>query len=191
MKEYAALVLRTSDEDGRGYGGFQWPESGPVAAPDWKPVKECGRGLHGLLWGHGDLSLLEWGSDALWQVVGLSDDELAKTLEFDGKCKFPSGEVVFSGPMRGAVFYLAEHGGSGHGFHAVADSTAAEAKTGDVIFAYDSSSVAAYDSSSVMAYGSSSVTVFKIKVLDIRDCAVAIDRRTYGKVRALLAGDSL
>ena len=31
------LVLRTCDAQGRSYGNFVWPESGPVAAPDWLP----------------------------------------------------------------------------------------------------------------------------------------------------------
>ena len=33
--EKRVLVLRTSDKKGRGRGGFQWPTSGHVEAPDW------------------------------------------------------------------------------------------------------------------------------------------------------------
>jgi hypothetical protein len=49
-----ALILRTCDKDMRSHGGFQWPRSGPVAAPDWRPVAECGGGLHGFLRGEGE-----------------------------------------------------------------------------------------------------------------------------------------
>ena len=38
------LILRTCDQDGKSYGGFQWPlEVGTtVTAPDWSPEPECG-----------------------------------------------------------------------------------------------------------------------------------------------------
>lgn len=49
-KPETVLVLRTCNSDMTGYGGFKWPESGPVEAPDWNPVKSCGQGLHGWLW---------------------------------------------------------------------------------------------------------------------------------------------
>ena len=55
------LVLRTCDSKRQSRGGFQWPKSGLVNAPDWKPTKECGSGLHGLLWGLGDGTLLDFG----------------------------------------------------------------------------------------------------------------------------------
>lgn len=53
------LVLRVCDVDGKSHGGFQWPESGPVAAPDWNPEPRCGGGLHGWLWGEGDVLSVE------------------------------------------------------------------------------------------------------------------------------------
>ena len=33
------------------------------------PVERCGNGLHGLLWGEGDGTLLNWAPDARWLVV--------------------------------------------------------------------------------------------------------------------------
>lgn len=54
-KPETVLVLRTCAADLTSYGGFQWPESGPVESPDWNPIAECGNGLHGWL-GAGDLS---------------------------------------------------------------------------------------------------------------------------------------
>jgi hypothetical protein len=60
MSDYAAYVLRTCKADGTSHGGFRWPESGHVEAPNWMPAKECGGGIHGLLWGRGDAWLLDW-----------------------------------------------------------------------------------------------------------------------------------
>src|ERR1700730_4145684 len=40
--------------------GFRWPESGLVEAKDWKPMKQCGGGLHGYLWGEGDAQSIVW-----------------------------------------------------------------------------------------------------------------------------------
>ena len=50
-----ALVLRTTDKDGRSHGGFQWPrEIGAlVECPDWKPEATCRNGLFGYLDGMG------------------------------------------------------------------------------------------------------------------------------------------
>ena len=88
------LILRTSDKDGRSHGGFQWPIDGAVAAPDWDGKPECGGGLHGLPRGCGDGSLLTWGKEATTQLVAV--DASQDYLEFDGKCKFKDGRVVFS-----------------------------------------------------------------------------------------------
>ena len=86
------LILRTCDADMRSYGGFQWPRSGPVAAPDWNPAPECGNGLHGFLRGEGDGSLADWSSDAIWLVA-----EVDTFVDLGGKVKFPAAEVIFAG----------------------------------------------------------------------------------------------
>ena len=69
--EPTVLVLRTSDKDGRSYGGFQWPSAGSVvAAPDWRDNTECGNGLHGIQWPEGDWSTLKnYDGNESWQVV--------------------------------------------------------------------------------------------------------------------------
>ena len=85
------LVLRTCKADLTSYGGFRWPESGPAEAPDWRPDAECGRGLHGLLWGEGDGSLLDWSAGAKWLVVEV---EAADIIDLGGKVKFPRGVVA-------------------------------------------------------------------------------------------------
>src|SRR5579859_3679560 len=87
-----ALMLRTCRPDGKSYGGFKWPKSGPVKCKDWKPQPTCGHGLHGLLWGEGDGSLLDWSEDAAWLVVRV---KRAEVVDIGGKVKVPGGVVEF------------------------------------------------------------------------------------------------
>jgi hypothetical protein len=63
--------LRTTDKDGKAFGGFQWPVQvgAVVEAPDWSPTAECGNGLHGLKDGLGGSRYLSWDADALWWIV--------------------------------------------------------------------------------------------------------------------------
>ena len=89
-----ALVLRTVGADGISQRGFRWPETGPVEAPDWEPTPSCGHGLHGLLWGDGPASLLDWPESARWQVVEV---DVADVVDLGGKVKFPRGVVVYTG----------------------------------------------------------------------------------------------
>ena len=86
--------LRTTDKNGKAYGGFQWPMQvgAIVEAPDWNPRAECGNGLHGLKDGLGDVSYLSSASDAVWWIVKADD-----AVDLDGKHKFPRCEVVALG----------------------------------------------------------------------------------------------
>jgi len=98
------LVLRTCAKDMTSYeGSFQWPTYGPVEAPDWQATMECGRGLHGLLWGEGDGRLLDFDGDAKWLVVEVPKDAI---VDLDGKVKFPRGEVVHCGDRKSATEYI-------------------------------------------------------------------------------------
>lgn len=97
------LVLRTCAANGGAYGGFIWPESGEVVAPDWDPSPECGNGLHGLLWGEGDGSILNWDSDARWLVCEV---DAADVVDIGGKVKFPRANVVYCGDRDGATALL-------------------------------------------------------------------------------------
>jgi hypothetical protein len=99
------LVLRTCTKDmlgGTEHGhSFTWPRQGPVECPDWDPAPKCGNGLHGLPWGQGDWSLLSKADDAVWQVVEVDTKEI---VNIDGaKCKFPRGNVLFSGSRVDAI----------------------------------------------------------------------------------------
>ena len=102
------LCLRTCAANMTAHGGFTWPTAGDVAAPDWKPRAECGNGLHGLLWGEGDGSLLSWEADARWLVVEVLESEI---VNLDGKVKFPRCTVVFCGDRIQATTFLRDHGG--------------------------------------------------------------------------------
>ena len=104
MQPETTLILRTCNPDLTSHGGFQWPDAGPVQAPDWDPTPECGNGLHGLPWGEGDGSLLNWEPDARWLVVDVPTDTL---VDIDGKVKFPAGTVVHCGDRLSATAYLA------------------------------------------------------------------------------------
>ncbi len=104
------LCLRTCDANLRSYNRFQWPDSGPVEAPDWNKRAECGNGLHGLLWGEGDGTLLNWADNAKWLVVSVDP---ATIVELSGKVKFPRCEVVYCGDRLGSTEYLAANGAAG------------------------------------------------------------------------------
>ena len=105
------LVLRTSKTNLTSYNGFQWPEKGPVEAPDWQPTYECGNGLHGLLEGVGSTQYLNLDPTAKWQVVEVEEaDLLTGQGDLTDKCKFRKGNVVYTGNRTDAIDYLANHG---------------------------------------------------------------------------------
>ncbi len=104
------LCLRTCNADLTSYGGFTWPESGPVEAPDWDPVPECGHGLHGFLYGEGDGSFASWNEDARWLVVAVDPGSI---VDLGRKVKFPRGEVVHCGDRYSATRYLSDRGCQG------------------------------------------------------------------------------
>jgi hypothetical protein len=119
------LVLRTCSSQMTSHGGFKWPESGPVSAPDWKPTRECGDGLHGWLWGSGNWNLKAEGSDIHWLVVEVLSKDI---IDLGVKVKFPRGEVLFVSKdwvsamafIRGRAGYKLESAATGDSGHAAA-----------------------------------------------------------------------
>ena len=107
MSDEKVLVLRTCNADMTSRDGFVWPESGPVAAPDWDPIPECGNGLHGLLRGEGDGGLLSWDPSAKWLVVEVPAAEIV-ALDGGAKVKFSRGVVVYAGDRLTATAIVAE-----------------------------------------------------------------------------------
>ena len=113
------LVLHVCDPDGLSYGGFQWPESGPVECPPpdpnnpgahWDPKPTCGNGLHGWLWGEGNGLVTIPSPKARWLVVEVLESDI---VDLGGKVKFPKGYVIFCGRMEDAANYIANNGGLG------------------------------------------------------------------------------
>ncbi len=82
---------------------FIWPREGFCEAPDWDPSPEieCGNGLHGLLWGNGDWSLLSSAVDAVWMIVSV--DPADGLVVGTSKCRFKRGEVIYCGDQAGAT----------------------------------------------------------------------------------------
>ena len=109
-KKKHVLVLRTCDKYLRAHGGFQWPDSGPVEAPDWNPKPVCGGGLHGALWGEGNGGLFNWCTDPKWLVVKVPAETI---VDLGGKVKFPKGEVVHVGDRITATDYILGNGATG------------------------------------------------------------------------------
>jgi len=107
-------LLRTCDKNLKAYGGFQYPEKGYVEAPDWKPKPVCGNGLHGLLMGKGNQSLLNWDESEIWQILAVDPKTVAEIdVEFDGgKAKVPYAWVVLTGTRKEATDFLLAHGAS-------------------------------------------------------------------------------
>ena len=95
------LVLRKCRKNGYSSNGFYYGQVGErVNCPDWKPTKECGNGLHGLLKCKGNWHLLE-GDD--WLLIDV-DGEL---VEIDSeKCKFNTGIIVYRGDSSGLINFI-------------------------------------------------------------------------------------
>ena len=104
------FLLKTVKADGTARGGFQWPldEGAEVTAPDWDPTPVCGGGLHGLLNGAGNGSLINWSTDAIWIVAEIPDDETV--VDLDGKVKVRRCIVRHVGDKTSAPEFLAAHG---------------------------------------------------------------------------------
>ena len=101
---HPALILVGCSLKMTSFGGFQWPRSGPVKSDAWDP-EDYWAGLHGFLWGEGDSALAMFPRKN-WLVVRAPQDTI---VPLKGWVKFPEGEVVFCGALRGALRYLQEH----------------------------------------------------------------------------------
>lgn len=129
------LILRTCDRNLRSRGGFQYPSSGYVEAPDWDGgLDKCGGGLHGFLWGVGDGGRADWSDDAKWLVLSADPAYVVElTVGGGGKCKFRGGDVVFVGDRKSAADYLLANGAAGK---AVIGATATAGRHGTATAGY-------------------------------------------------------
>jgi hypothetical protein len=109
------LILKTVAEDLTAHGGFQYPGiGGTVVAPDWSDTPICGTGLHGWLWGEGDVSLIRGESTAKWLLMEVDAD--TPMVHLNGKVKVPEAKVVGIWDRRDtahAARYIVDHGGEG------------------------------------------------------------------------------
>ena len=148
-KEYA-LILRTCDAQMQSHEGFIWPKSGKVSAPDWKPTKVCGNGLHGFLNGEGDGSLANWNHDDVWLVARV---EKSTIIHLDGKVKFPSAKVLLAGTREEATGYLREHGCMG----AIVGGTAIAGDKGKATAGYKGMAIAGDNGKATTGYGGTAI----------------------------------
>ena len=102
-----SLVLRVCGPGGESHGGFRWPLTvgAEVVAPDWNDRAEYGNGLHGWLYGSGDIGVANIVDGAVWLVVEVAEP----IVMLGGKCKYQRGTVRFAGPMHAAAAYMLEH----------------------------------------------------------------------------------
>ncbi len=174
------LLLRTCDPQRQGHGGFAWPDSGLVSAPDWNPRPICGYGLHGFLWGVGDGSLASWDSAAWWLVVAARHDEL---VELVGKVKVPRAYVVHASQDRyAATQYLCARLPPGTWPVIGATLTAG---SGSTLTAGDDSTLTAGDGSTLTAGSGSTLTAGYRSTLTAGDGSTL----TAGDRSTLTAGD--
>ena len=103
-------LLKVVSKDMTGYGGFVWPMSGKVSAPDWDPSPECGGGLHGWLWGEGAGGAANIEPDSRWLVLRARADQV---VDLGGKVKVPEADVAFCGDMHEAARYIIDKGATG------------------------------------------------------------------------------
>ena len=102
-----SLVLRVCREDFTSYGGFVWPSAvgTVVEAPDWLQNESCGNGLHGWLYGEGDVSCVgHWERpEAKWLVLEVQSNTI---ISLGGKVKFPRATVVHVGDRLSASEFI-------------------------------------------------------------------------------------
>mgnify|MGYP000013352396 CR=1 FL=1 len=101
------LVTRYVRADMTAYGGFRWPESGPVEATDWKATKQCGNGLHGWSGGKGDASAWSRKDGDKMLVVEVAKAEI---IDLEGKVKFPRCVVLYCGDAAGMSAFMGARG---------------------------------------------------------------------------------
>jgi len=163
-KAERVLILRTCDSNMRSHGGFLWPKSGRVEAPDWKPTTACGNGLHGFLKGEGDGELASWDVDAIW-IAAWIDPALA--IDLSGKVKFPWAEVAVAGTKEEAIQFLRDNGCSG----VIVGGTATAGYRGTATAGYGGTATAGYGGTATAGDGGTATAGY-------RGTATAGDRGT-------------
>lgn len=181
------LVLRTCRSDMTSHNGFVWPSEGHVEAPDWDPAPRCGGGLHGLAWGEGDATLLNWSPTAVWLVVEVNQDDI---VDLRGKIKFPTGNVIFAGTREEAVGRIAAHP-EARG-HAIVGATITAGDYGTATAGYGGTAVAGdYGTATAGDFGTATAGDFGTATAGDGGTATAGDggTATVGYAGCVAAGD--
>jgi len=105
------LVMKCVGPNGESYGSLIWPTKVGVVveAPDWSPSASCGNGLHGWLWGLGDLNAagaMATTDDAAWMALAVIETDL---VDLGGKVKFPRCRIAAVGDKTGIANVIAAH----------------------------------------------------------------------------------
>jgi hypothetical protein len=80
-----------------------------VEALDWDPnTATCRGGLHGWLWGAGDLFLRQSSSDCVWLLVAVDESDISRQASGNTKVKFRRGEVLYAGTFSRAFRLMVE-----------------------------------------------------------------------------------
>ena len=150
------LVLRCCRSDFTSRNGFVWPSEvgAVVVAPDWKPTEECGNGLHGWLYGHGDITCVTYWEEvnSKWLVLEVDD-----VIELDGKCKFERAVVRFAGGKSGAAAFLLENEPQAESGKVIGLALSVGDEKSVVVGTLGIATVGAYGTATVGDYGTATV----------------------------------
>ncbi len=172
-----AYILKSLPADRVAYGGFQWPESGYVEAPDWNPEPEPGGGLHGFLNGEGDAALACLDNDAVWKVLETDENAI---VDLGMKVKFRNCNILHSGTRSeiirkmqelcpsSAVMFSVQEGGHDSTQTAGVSSTQT-AGDGSTQTAGDGSTIEGGENCTVTLFGGGKVKHGEGSVIIVRD----------------------
>ena len=166
---YAAL--RTTPINGETRNGFVWPTDirATATAPDWdpNPERECGGGLHALLWGCGSAGLLN-ALDGVWQVLAVHPDDIATPIA-DGtpdKIRFRTCEILHAGNRETATAMLVE---LSHGRLPVVHATATAGYEGTATAGYEGTATAGYEGAVSILWWDEALGKYRRSVAEVGD----------------------
>ena len=184
------LVLRCCRSDFTSRNGFVWPSEvgAVVVAPDWEPTEECGNGLHGWLYGHGDITCVTYWEDvnSKWLVLEVDD-----VIELDGKCKFERAVVRFAGGKSGAAAFLLENEPQAESGKVIGLALSVGDEKSVVVGTLGIATVGAYGTATVGDYGTATVGAYGTATVGYKGTATVGDggTATVGDYGTATVGD--
>lgn len=100
------LLLRSCEPGGKSYGGYIWDLTvGAENQPErWSPNAICGNGLHGLLWGRGDVNLTNVGMGSVWVAFSAAREDVVNIGTEKSKVRVARVEFVSEDRAKVAQF---------------------------------------------------------------------------------------